>query len=246
MRIVVLEHNDYIPAGHLATALDAAGADVTTLRIGCGDPVAGIDGWDGIVILGGEMGAYDTDRFPWLDDEKRMVADAVAADVPLFGVCLGSQLMADGLGGEAYLAPAKEIGVIDVELTDAGRADPVVKHLDAPCVVWHQDTFDLPPGAVLLARSDRYPHAFRIGSALAVQGHPEASPEIVESWIAQSGRAALRACGVDPDDLRAQVAATAEVQQQMALRLFGAWLSEIAPPSVRQPTVAGSARPLPR
>ncbi len=97
-----------------------------------------------------------------------------SSGVPVLGLCLGSQLMADALGGKAFLGEKPETGVVPVTLTDAGKADPVVSKTGPMVYAQHQDTFVLPPDAVLLAHTDRYPHAFRVGSGLALQFHPDA------------------------------------------------------------------------
>ena len=148
----------------------------------------------------------------------------------MLGICRGSQLFAETLGGDAYLSePPPEIGHMLPELTNAGANDPVLCHFDAPVVVFHQDTWDLPPGATLLAATERFNHAFRLGATLAIQAHPEADAAIVSHWVEiDEERPLLAAAGVDPEDLVAAVRAGEPAQREMAARMFGAWIEEVA------------------
>jgi GMP synthase (glutamine-hydrolysing) len=175
------------------------------------------------------MGAYEEADHPWLVDEKRAIAAAHASGMPMLGICLGAQLFADALGGSAYLADSiPEIAHFTPTLTDAGAADPVLRHFDIPVVAFHQDTWDLPPTATLLANSDRFNHAFRLGLAVAIQAHPEADGDIVESWISMPEELPLlEASGVDGQELVAETRAGEARQREMAARLFGAWVDEI-------------------
>ena len=174
--------HDFDRAVRLLHAAREAGADAIkvqtytadTLTIDCAREYFRIGegtAWAGIVSLGGLMGAYEDERYPWLRAEKRLLADAVSADVPVLGLCLGCQMLADALGGRAYRAPTPELGMLEVDLTDAGRVDPVLRHLDVPVPVWHSDTWELPPGGELLASTPAHPHAFRLGSGV---GDPSA------------------------------------------------------------------------
>jgi len=226
--VLLLKHGGIIPAGHLRTVLAEAEIPVRVAALDEGDPIPPGD-WRGVVSLGGAMSAYEEEAHPWLRDEKRFLAEMVEADVPVLGICLGAQTLADALGGRAYLAPGgPEIGMVAARLTPAGGADPAVRGLTAPIPTWHQDTFDLPPGATLLAESDRYPHAYRLGSALAVQSHPEATPYIVARWAASAtGAAQLDDHGVDPDALLRSVRAGAEGTERAARILFGEWVGEL-------------------
>jgi GMP synthase (glutamine-hydrolysing) len=226
-RILVLRHSPTVPAGHLAEVLRSSGIPVERADLFDGDPVPRETDWSGIVSLGGLMGAYEQDRYPWLSDEKRLLAAAADAGVPVLGICLGCQMLADALGGRAYRAEAPEVGMLEVGLTGAGRRDPVVGHMDAPVPVWHGDTWDLPPGAELLASTTSHPHAFRLGSALGIQSHPEATPYIVARWIAGHEGDDLERAGTDPGGFLEAVQAGAARQREMAVRLFAAWTAEV-------------------
>jgi GMP synthase-like glutamine amidotransferase len=131
------------------------------------------------------MSVNDDAEHPWLIEEKALIREAVAAGVPFFGACLGVQLLAASLGARVRAGAEPEVGLLPVTLTPEGRADPVFSHLPEAFTTlqWHGDTFDLPPGAVLLASSPAYPHqAFRAGSAYGVQFHIEVSSAMAAEW----------------------------------------------------------------
>jgi GMP synthase-like glutamine amidotransferase len=226
MRVLVLQHHDDISAGHLGDVLGEADADVVTVMVHDGEPFPDLDGWDGIVVLGALEGVYDD--VAWIAEEREFLADVVGRGIPTLGICFGSQILADVLGGRAYKAEALEADVLELTQTFACSQDPVLCHLDGPVVSWHQDTWDPPPGATMLASSDRFRHAFRRGNVVGIQGHPEAGLDVFDTWVSsERGREQLAAAGVDADAFRDRVAATADLQAEMARRLFGAWVGEI-------------------
>jgi GMP synthase (glutamine-hydrolysing) len=187
--LLVVEHEPDAPPGRLAEAAGAAGVDLEVLRPAAGQPLpAGLDGAAGLVVLGGSMGVGDAPAWPHLDGTMALIRHAAARSAPVLGICLGAQLAAHALGGRAFPGPAGlEIGWNGVGLTAAGRDDPVVGAVgeDAEVFQWHQDTFDPPPGAVVLAAGSRYRHqAFRLGSVVAVQFHPEVDEAIIKGWYA--------------------------------------------------------------
>ncbi len=141
-----------------------------------------------IVAMGGPMGVYEEAEYPWLVGEKRTIHEAVAAGIPFFGVCFGAQLLASALGAEVYRGPAPELGLSPVFLTEAARHDPVFRGFprDLEVFEWHQDAFDLPQGALCLARSPRYANqAMRVGRvAYGIQCHFEKSAEDVGRSLA--------------------------------------------------------------
>jgi len=148
-------------------------------------PVA-LDGADGLVVLGGAMDFDQTDAYPHLARTLELLRDAAASSAPTLGICLGAQLAAAALGGRAYPGPAgEELGWAKVELTPDGQADPVLGALQEPAelFLWHHDTFDPPPGATVLAVGAVYPtQAFRLGSVVAVQFHPEVDGPLLAGW----------------------------------------------------------------
>ena len=225
--MLVLLHDADAGPGYLGAALRRAGLATVLVDVAAGEDLPEVSGWAGVVSLGGSMGAYEEHRYSWLATEKRLLAGAAGMGTPTLGICLGCQLLADALGGRAYPGAGREVGSLRPILTPEGRADPVVRHLGGPVPVSHADTWDLPPGAVLLAVSDRYPQAFRLGSALGLQPHPEVTPAAFARWVREKRREDLLRDGIDPERAIAGVRAGAAAQRALAGRLFAAWAAEV-------------------
>jgi GMP synthase (glutamine-hydrolysing) len=184
MEILVLQHVD---CEHPAAYADVmrAWADFRTVRLGL-DPVPDHTDFAAVVAMGGPMGVGDAVEIPWLTEEIDFIARAVAGGVPVWGVCLGAQLLAAALGARVYRGDVPEVGIGTVELNDDGAHDAVWGGMPRqfPVMQWHSDTFDIPEGAVLLAGSDRYPHqVFRYGNSYGVQFHLEAPVELAAQWL---------------------------------------------------------------
>jgi GMP synthase-like glutamine amidotransferase len=185
LNVLVLQHIACEPPGVFEDVLVERSAQIHRVELDEGEPLPGWHGFDAIVAMGGPMSATDDAELPWLTAEKRLIAEAAAAGVPFWGVCLGVQLLAASLGARVYAGDEPEVGLLPVEITAAGRADPVFAELPNGLVTlqWHGDTFDLPSGAVRLAGSPAYPNqAFRYANAYGVQFHLEVSDEMAQSW----------------------------------------------------------------
>jgi GMP synthase (glutamine-hydrolysing) len=183
--ILVFQHISCEPPGTFEDVLVARGAAITRVELDEGDPIPALSGFDALVVMGGPMAAYDEDRHPWIDGELATIADAVEHRMPVLGVCLGAQLLARAAGGNAYAGHGPEVGVLPVRLTAAAHDDHLFGDLPATftALQWHGDTFDLPPGAVLLASSDEYPNqAFCVGTAYGVQFHVEVTSSMAQEW----------------------------------------------------------------
>lgn len=224
--VFVLRNDPVVPPGLLADVLDERGIAWGLVALDESDALPGLEDVAALIVLGGRMGVYDEGAYPYLAAEKRYLAAATAASIPVLGICLGCQLLADGLGGRAYLAEQPECRFGTLEVMDD---DPVLAPLsERPVLSMHQDTWDLPPGGLLVARTEQFPQAFRYGSALGLQPHPEASPDIVAGWVESAGGVdLLRRAGSDGEWLvermlseRAEVEATAHA-------VFGAWLDGV-------------------
>ena len=228
---VVLRHDESIHLGNLEPVLREHGYDVRyvdTLSedVRAVDPAAP----DLVVVLGGEMGAYETARFPALGHEVDLLKRRLEAERPVFGVCLGAQLMASALGSKVYRGPTNEIGYRSVEPTEAGASSPVRHVAGVPVMQWHGDTFDLPEGVTRLAGSPQYGNeAFGIGNwALAVQFHPEVTDEMHEDWLRSAGPEVL-AEGLDAEQLRRDRARYSSGMQQASRAMFSEWLDGLDP-----------------
>jgi len=232
-RFLVLQHIACEPPAAYEDELDARACELERVQLDEGDPLPDWRTFDAIIAMGGPMGAGDDGDHAWLTGEKALIREAVDAGTPYWGVCLGAQLLAASLGARVYTGPRPEVGVLDVELTAQGASDPVFSALPArfPALQWHGDTWELPAGAVRLARSEAYEEqAFAYRRAYALQFHLEVSPALAREWgdvptYASSlerilGEGALPA-------LVGEVTARAAETLPLARRLFARWLDEV-------------------
>lgn len=201
----MFQHADHITLGNFEPVLREYGYDITIIdattdNISTLDPVAP----DVVIVLGGEMGAYEIEEHSFLLDEMQFISERIDANKPLFGVCLGAQLMAGSLGGRNYKGEKPDIGYQDIHLTEAGLASPMRHVAGVGMLEWHGDHFTLPEEAILLGTSVAYPNeAFAIGDfALAVQFHPEVTAAMHEDWTLDSSDQFAEE-GIDEDEWRA-------------------------------------------
>lgn len=204
MRFLVVENSAVDPIARLGDWLTEAQVATTIVRPYAGEDVGELAGYDGLVVLGGEMSATDDATYPWLRSVKGLLRSAVSDGLPTLAICLGAQLLADALGGfveESLEGP--ELGAGLIAKRDDAMDDPVFGALPMlPDVLsWHYDAVtELPPGATLLASSPRCGNqAFRVGScAWGLQFHIETTPEMVADW---ARRDELADRGADVDTL---------------------------------------------
>lgn len=182
---------------------------------------------DLVLLMGGPMGVYETERYPWITHEIERLRDRLAADRPTLGVCLGAQLIAAALGETVYPGVRPEIGFSTLMLSEKGRTSPL-RYLDGhPVLHWHGDTFDLPAGTELLASSDLYAsQAFRRGkNLLALQFHAEMGLDPrFETWISKHAET-LDGIGLVPDELRQMYAKLGPSAVAAGRQLIADWLS---------------------
>ena len=188
MRVAIVENTRITHHGQVGVALHEQAALIDLYKPWSGQPLPGTVDADALVVFGGEQSARDDHTHPYLPALARLMADYTAMDRPVLGICLGSQLLARAFGAENHLGTAPEFGWVDISLTEAGRADPVLSTVPErfPIFQWHSDTFTLPTGAVHLAASPTAANqAFRIGRATyGTQFHFEASRSVVRDWSA--------------------------------------------------------------
>jgi GMP synthase (glutamine-hydrolysing) len=223
--ILVLEHIECEPAAAYGDELRQRGLRPRRVLLAQGQPLPDWRGFAGIVAMGGPMGAYDDALYPWLTDEKRLIAEAVRAGAPYWGVCLGAQLLAASLGAAVTPGERPEVGVAPVTLTPEATADPVF--CAAPpafeALHWHGDTYDLPTGATRLAGSAQYEQqAFVFGRAYALQFHLEVPATLAGDWVR------VPAYRDSLEQVMGRLAAVERRTTALARLLFGRWLQQVA------------------
>lgn len=227
--VLVLTHAPHEGPGAIARALDGVPYGVRTV-LGTAEPrLPRLTDVAGVVVMGGPMDADDVTGHPGLAAERALLAAAVDADVPVLGVCLGHQLLALALGARLHRRTAREVGFAPVRVV---AADPVMAGLGEvgaePTVLhWHSDEVDLPAGATLLASSDvTQVQAFRAGSALGLQFHPELDAGMLDLWLTTPDMVA----DLDEDEvdaLRVEGARHLPALLPAAARLFGAFADRV-------------------
>jgi GMP synthase-like glutamine amidotransferase len=188
--------------------------------------------FDALMIFGGSMHVDQNDEHRWLDPEKRFIREALESGTPILGVCLGSQLLAEAAGARPHRMPEPEIGWYDIEVTEAGAADPVIGPL-APSVKlfeWHHYVAPLPPGAVELARTPLCVQAFRIGGkpAWGLQFHAEVTRESLWGWLDGWHNAEAAGTSLDPEAIRAESEDRIEAQNEVGRGIAERFLAEAA------------------
>jgi GMP synthase (glutamine-hydrolysing) len=232
-RVLVLQHIACEPPGVYEDVLRERGAELHRVEIDEGEALPDWRSVDAIVAMGGPMSVNDEAELPWLAEEKALVAEAVRAGTPYWGVCLGVQLLASSLGARVYAGPEPEVGVLDVELTDEARSDPVFGSLPSrlPTLQWHGDTFELPDGAVRLAGSPAYPNqAFRFENAYGVQFHLEVSRAMAREWADVPAYASALERTIGLQALLDAVDAGADQMLASGRTLFERWLDDVVAP----------------
>ncbi|MBR0897859.1 glutamine amidotransferase [Bradyrhizobium tropiciagri] len=227
---IAIRHVAFEDLGLLAPIMERAGWSVSF----CDAPVddlsdRAIRDADLLIVLGGPIGVYETETYPFLATEIALLEQRLRRGLPTLGICLGAQLMAQALGGRVFPGKVKEIGWGPVELTADGKSS-CLRNLQTKVLHWHGDTFDLPDDAVRLASNANYENqAFAWGhNALALQFHLEADPRQLEEWYV--GHAVeLSAAKIPVPELRAATQALARPVAAQAEQVFGDWLLSIAP-----------------
>jgi GMP synthase (glutamine-hydrolysing) len=183
---------------------------------------------DLLVVLGGPIGVYENDRYPFIDDEVALLTRRLAAGKPTLGICLGSQLMAKALGARVYPSGVKEIGWAPLELTSEGAAS-CLRHLATPVLHWHGDTFDLPVGAVRLASTPACRNqAFSVGRhALGLQFHAEACGPPLEAWFVGHACEIAGTPAISVPQLRADTQRFSPALEESGRACFNDWFSSV-------------------
>jgi GMP synthase-like glutamine amidotransferase len=220
-RVLAFRHVPFEHLGLIADSLEEHRIACEYVDLYRGGAHPDVDAVDGLIFMGGPMSANDD--FPYIRQELDIIGEAVSQRLPILGVCLGSQLIAKALGADVYANAVKEIGWYPVHWTDAAAHDRLHQDLATPETVfhWHGETFDLPPGAELLAYSAACRNqAYRvIDNVYGLQYHLEVTPEMIADWLEQDAN-----CGdlreittpIDPN-------ANAARLRELAAKVFGRW-----------------------
>jgi GMP synthase (glutamine-hydrolysing) len=206
------------------------GHELDELSFAVGAPPP-LDGYGAVLVFGGSMHVDQEEQHPWLGDESAWLRELVDGTTPTLGVCLGSQLLARAAGAWVGPLPTPEIGWYEVELTDAGAADPVVSALPPrfEALEWHHYAHELPGGAVALAHSGASLQGFRLGETCwGVQFHPEVTEPQLERWIGDKSD-----LPADPERLRAETRERIGGWNELGRRLCRSFLATAEQLSVR-------------
>ena len=194
VRVLSVNHGPSVPGGVFDEAVQAAGHVLERWSVPDGTKPDPAESYGAVMVFGGSMHPDQDDRFGWLASEEEFLRDVLSARIPVFGVCLGAQMLARAAGGTVKPAHEPEIGWLDVSLTPAGTNDSVLRELPPTATVfqWHHYTFEIPPGGTELARSEACTQAFRLADqpAWGIQFHAEVTLPMLTAWTEE-----------DPDEL---------------------------------------------
>lgn len=185
--ILSIQNTEIETLGNFRELFESDGYKIENIHVKKDDIPRNFDKYAAIVILGGYMSVYE--NLPFLNQQQQLIRNAHRHRIPLLGICLGSQLIAQALGGTVYKGVKKEIGWFEVTINNKG-SDNVFKGIPNKSIKvfqWHGDTFELPKSATLLAFSDLYQQAFRIGNSIGILFHMEVTQEMVGDWIQSYG-----------------------------------------------------------
>jgi GMP synthase (glutamine-hydrolysing) len=194
MRVLATTHGSSVPGGVFEEAVESAGYELERWVVPDRDLPDVASSYDAVMVFGGSQHPDEDDRFTWLRHEETFLQDVLAADVPVFGVCLGAQMLARAAGASVGRASTSEIGWHEITLTEEGNADPVLGSLppSASFFQWHHYVFGLPPGGKALAESPVCLQSYRLDGrrAWGIQFHAEVTGEMLSAWVEE-----------DPEDL---------------------------------------------
>lgn len=185
MRAHCLQHVPFEGLGSIAHWLEESGYEITRTRFFDRAVLPDLQAIDLLIIMGGPMSVNDEAQFPWLVDEKRFIRAAIGAQVPILGVCLGAQLIASAAGARVYRNSVKEIGWFPIYGVGANGSSVFQFPQSVDVFHWHGETFDLPEGALRIAKSDGCENqAFQLGrSVIGLQFHLETTPQTANEIV---------------------------------------------------------------
>jgi GMP synthase (glutamine-hydrolysing) len=225
---IAIRHVAFEDAGTLEPVLSERGIALRYLDAGIDDLSPAKDA-DLLLVLGGPIGIYEVDRYPFLKQELATIEEAVKKSVPVIGICLGCQALAAVLAARVYPGKQKELGWDELTLTKVGKESPLGVLDGVRILNWHGDTFDLPVGATRLASTPITPNqAFAYGpKVLALQFHVELPERDLEKWLI-GHTLELATSKVDLAKMRADTARYAPAVNEASKTLFNTWLDGLS------------------
>lgn len=236
MKLLVFQHIECEHPGSLRTYLKEDGIEWDAVELDEGEPIPDLNDYDALWVMGGPMDVWDVVEHPWLIPEKQAIRTWVKElQKPYLGLCLGHQLLADALGGTCGPARPPEIGILDIELTEDGKADAVFGSLPSiqKCLQWHSvEVAQMPDDAVCLASSaDCRIQAMRVGhNAWSAQYHVECEPDTVSNWgVVPAYAAALEQSLGDGalDKMKADAAAVMPQFEDVSRKLYENFIKNV-------------------
>lgn len=226
--VIAIRHVHFEDLGVLGRMLCRRGHRVSYLNAWC-DDLAPAREANLLVVLGGPIGAYEAESYPFLATELALVGERLRTGRPVLGICLGHQIMALALGAEVAPGPRRELGYFPVELTDRGLRSPLAHLAELAVLHWHGDCAALPEGADLLALTpDCGVQAFAVaGHGLALQFHVEVEAAGLEAWLIGHALEISQTDGADPARLRSDAARWSNSLNRAAEDLVGQWLEPL-------------------
>lgn len=185
--VLIVKHIDIEGPGTFGDFLTQKGVPYKIVELGAGEKLPSkLEGVKAVIVLGGPMNVYEEDKYPFLKAEDEFIREVLRQEIPYFGICLGSQLLAKAAGARVVRSPVKEIGWYHVSLTSDGKKDSLLTGFreDEEIYHWHGDMFEIPANGVLLASGSGCPHqAFRVGkNAYGFQFHMEVTDKSIKEW----------------------------------------------------------------
>ncbi len=227
--IAIVQHEKSVPGGLVTEVLDRRGVDHVIVESWTDTDWPEARDLAALVVMGGTMNVDQLDDYPFLKLSRQLMTDAISEEVPVLGVCLGSQMLARVLGAEVGRCDPRNVSFAPLDISTEGLEDPLVANFESvPVLQFHEDTFDLPTGAVPLAKSssNRTHQAFRYGdSAYGIQFHFEVDAAIVAGWCRDIGAEKMRTeWGVHPEDFLTDSAKLFDKQRAAGARLVEEFL----------------------